>query len=173
MDHRFFPFGGPSRQQHWISFQGSAAATATSASLFLLSFCATFFLPASPGRALTTRQFVSPWWWWGANELHRVTLACCHQSQTDSPVRCNITLCLRQKWLVLILFPSYSILYLLINVTTNMLRAIFSLSFLFQVHGCRHHRDGGRDVRCLLRGRLHCQSPGSRLLDPLWSQLSW
>lgn len=41
-----------------------------------------------------------------------------------------------------------------------------------QVHRGGHHRDGGRDVRGLLRGRLHRPSPGSRLHGALRPQLS-
>lgn len=44
--------------------------------------------------------------------------------------------------------------------------------FTSQVHRGWYHRDGGRDVRGLLRGRLHRPSPGSRFHGALWTQLS-
>lgn len=41
-----------------------------------------------------------------------------------------------------------------------------------KVHGGGYHRDGGRDVRGLLRGRLHRPSPWSRFHGALRPQLS-
>ena len=41
-----------------------------------------------------------------------------------------------------------------------------------QVHGGRHHCDGGRDIWGLLRGRLHCPCPGSWFHGALRPQLS-
>lgn len=196
LDQRFLSGGGPSDTLHLILcsaaplawFSGLLTLTAaTSASLhnrFLLSFYTTSFLSR-----LTAK--LPAFNWQGIDyQTARVTLVsytggdeeqpCCtvsprpaaHQSLTDSTVRCNIALCLHQKWLV---FCSPHILYCTCWLMWRRTRYVpFSAfcSLLFQVYWCRHHRDGGRDVRCLLRRRLHRQSPGSRLFDPLWPQLS-
>lgn len=151
LDQRFLSGGGPSDTLHLILcsaaplawFSGLLTLTAaTSASLhnrFLLSFYTTSFL------SRLTAELPAFNWQGIDYQTARVTLVsytggdeeqpCCtvsprpaaHQSLTDSTVRCNIALCLHQKWLVLFLLPSYSILYVLINVTTDTLCAIFSL----------------------------------------------
>lgn len=57
-----------------------------------------------------------------------------------------------------------------IRMCISSVMAVIIVSF--QVHRGRYHCDGGCDLRSMLCGWLHCQSPGSGFHGPLWPQLS-